>query len=299
MALITVLTPTYNRAYSLTALYQSLEDQKTENFQWLIVDDGSTDDTPSLVAELMDRASFPVRSIRKENGGKHTALNAGLREINTPLTFIVDSDDSVLPGAMRLIEEYYRKYADRLDIGVFSFLRQSASGRTFQEMPEPEFVGSYIADRIRTPRPGDMAEVFRTDVLKQFPFPEFPGERFLSEDVVWIPLGREYRTVFINRPIYQCEYLQDGLTRNDKKNKFASPLGSMLRGKMLMTRECGMKARVRGAIIYGCYRRCVSGEIPDSLFLADPADRLLVQLLQPANLWFYRKWKKESMQTPA
>lgn len=293
MALVTVITPTYNRAYSLTALYQSLEEQRTGNFEWLIVDDGSSDDTPLLVAELMEQASFPVRSIRKENGGKHTALNVGLREIHTPLTFIVDSDDTVLPGAMGLIEEYYRKYAHRSDIGVFSFLKQSASGGMILEMPEPEFVGNYIADRIRTPRPGDMAEVFRTEVLKQFPFPEFPGERFLSEDVVWISLGREYRTVFINRPIYQCEYLQDGLTRNDKKHKFASPLGSMLRGRMLMTRECGLKSRVRGAIIYGCYRRCVDGEIPDSLFLENLIDRLLVFLLWPASLWFYRKWRKE------
>ena len=123
MALVTVITPTYNRAYSLTALYQSLEEQKTGNFVWLIVDDGSTDETPALVAELKRKASFPVRSIRKENGGKHTALNVGIREIDTPLIFIVDSDDTVLPGAMALIEESYKKYAAAkdTDIIIYSF----------------------------------------------------------------------------------------------------------------------------------------------------------------------------------
>lgn len=294
MALITVITPAYNRAYSLTALYQSLENQNTGNFEWMIVDDGSTDETPALVDELTRRASFPIRSIRKENGGKHTALNAGIRETSTPLTFIVDSDDTVLPGAMAQIEELYRKYASANKIGVFSFLKQNSKGSALVEIPEPEFVGSYIADRIRIPRPGDMAEVFRTEALKQFPFPEFPGEKFLSEDVVWISLGKEYKTVFLNRPIYQCEYLADGLTRNDKKMKFASPLGSMLRGRMLMTKECGLKARVRGAIIYGCYRRCISADLPECLILTDPADRLMVFLLQPASLWFYRKWRKEA-----
>lgn len=295
MPLVTVITPTYNREKNLKDLYASLCAQTSRHFEWLVVDDGSTDHTEALIKGLAEKADFAVRYIRKENGGKHTALNVGIREIRTPLTFIVDSDDTVLPEGIALIERYYEKYRTEQNLGVLTFLKADVHKGVILKMPRDEFVGSYIAERIRTSRPGDMAEVFLTSALKEFPFPEFEGERFLSEDVVWIPLGRKYKTAFINLPIYRCEYLPDGLTRNDKVHKFASPLGSMMRGKMLMTKECGLKSRVRGAIIYGCYRKDTKGIIPDCVKLENGVDKLLVFLLQPASALFYRKWKKDAL----
>jgi len=238
-------------------------------------------------------SAFPVRYRYKENGGKHTALNLGIPEIHTELTVIVDSDDILLPDGVALIEAYYEKYRCHGDIGVWSFLKTDDHGEALLEMPREEFVGSYIQDRIRSPRPGDMAEVFRTKALQEFPFPEFEGEKFLSEDVVWMPLGRTYKTVFINRPLCRCKYLADGLTRNDKKQKFASPYGAMLRGKRLMDRDCGLFARVRGAILYGCYRREKPEELPACLKLDRTGDRLLVALLTPVSGAFCRKWKKQ------
>lgn len=294
-ALITVITPTYNRADHLRELFASLQNQTSTNFVWLVVDDGSTDNTRRMVAELTEQASFPVRYLYQENGGKHTALNRGVPTIDTPLTFIVDSDDTVTPTCMEVIERYYNKYKDNKCIGVFSFLRCSREKGIVLRMPQEECVSSYVAERVRTNRPGDMAEVFRTEALKAFPFPSFSGERFLSEDVVWIPMSMVYQSVFINEAIYLFDYLPDGLTCNDKRHKFASPVGSMLRGKVLMHPACGWKANVRGAILYNCYRRAavVAGyPIPSEVQLSTAKEKVLTALTGLPGRIFYNRWNK-------
>ena len=292
MALVTIITPTYNRKAKLVDLFESLQKQNNKNFEWLVVDDGSVDGTENRVMQFKEVAQFPVQYIRKSNGGKHTALNLGIKHISTPLTFIVDSDDQLLENGIELIEKYYFKYVIDSQVGAFAFLRCDEKLTPIVEMPVDEYIGSYIEERIKSERAGDMAEVFLTSVLKEFPFPEFVGEKFLSEDVVWIQIGLKYKFVFINQIVYQCEYLKDGLTYKDKVLKFASPLGSMMRGKMLMHKECGIRPRVKGAIIYDCYRREISRQIPDCLKIKKMADKILVFILKPLGAYFNRRWKK-------
>lgn len=291
MALVTIITPTYNRAYTLRSLYESLCEQDSNNFEWLIVDDGSSDNTEEVVKEFINQGNFKIRYIKKENGGKHTAVNVGVKTIDTPLTMIVDSDDRLLNHATSIIEENYQKYGRVSKIGVFSFLKVYSSGEIVVSVNEDVTVSSYSVYRIRENRPGDMAEVFRTEILKANPFPEFEGERFLSEDVCWIEISKNYDTVFINKPIYECEYLEGGLTANDKPMKFASPLGSMLRGKQLMTRECGLKANIKGAIIYNCYKKCVDKKIPENLDLTG-LNKMFQLITIPMGLIFFKKWNR-------
>lgn len=288
MALITIITPTYNRSNLIDNLYISLEKQSNHDFEWLVVDDGSIDDTKKVIENIKNKSTFPVRYIYKENGGKHTALNIGIRTISTELTMIVDSDDILLPDAVSEISRIYKKYKDNQEIGAYSFLRCYSNGKAIVGLEQEEFTTSYIKYRIKENRPGDMAEVFRTEVLKQFPFPEFSGEKFLSEDVVWIQIGLQYKFVFINKPIYQCEYLEGGLTSNDKKIKFASPLGSMMRGKQLMNKECGIVANIKGAIIYNSYNI-----VSDCKVRCDNMrQKMLVFLTKPAGMIFRKKWSK-------
>ena len=292
MSLITIVTPTYNRSKKLLLLYESLQKQSNMDFEWLIVDDGSTDDTEDCIARFYSSATFQFRYIKKENGGKHTALNIGIKEVDSPLTFIVDSDDVLLPNAIELISCYYQKYSGRKDIGAFAFLKCNSKGESILKLEQDEFVESYIKYRIRGDRPGDMAEVFYTDILLQHPFSEFKGEKFLSEDVVWIQIGLRYKFVFINRAIYQYEYQSDGLTASDKPIKFASPQGSMFRGKMLMQKECGIKANIKGAIIYNCYKRELnSNNIPVSLCIKSLRDKLIIIVTKPLGVYFHQKWK--------
>lgn len=294
MEFITILTTTYNRAQLIGNLYQSLENQSDHDFKWLIVDDGSKDNTKEIVDELQLKSSFPIEYIYKDNGGKHTALNIGIKQIQTELTIIVDSDDILLPDAISSIRLIHDKYKENTSIGAYSFLKCYPNGEKVIGLDRNEFVASYIKYRISENRPGDMAEVFKTEVLKEFPFPEFEGERFLSEDVVWIQIGLKYLYVFINKAIYQCEYLQGGLTDNDKPMKFASPLGSMLRGKMLMTKECGLIANVKGAIIYDCYKRKYNRKVSDQRLHLTGREKSLCLITKGVSLIFYKKWERKS-----
>lgn len=291
MSIITVLTPTYNRVKELNDLYLSLCKQTSKNFEWLVVDDGSVDNTESYIKYIQKNAPFVVRYIRKENGGKHTALNVGISVIETELTIIVDSDDILLENAIEIIEYYRDKYA-QFELGAMTFLRCDKNRNAIVGLDKEEFVDSYIEYRIKGNRPGDMAEVFVTTVLKEFPFPEFEGERFLSEDVVWIAIGEKYKFLFVNRAIYQCEYLINGLSANDKKMKFASPLGSMLRGKRLLSQSCGLRSNLKGSIIYNCYQIELPNKIlPSELELTTLNEKLLVMLTKPFGKLFNKKWK--------
>ena len=292
MATLTVFTPAYNRAELLIKLYQSLERQTNKDFCWMVVDDGSLDNTYELVSTFAESASFDIACLRKSNGGKHTALNFGIERTQTPLTMIVDSDDYLTSDAVSSIIDIHSKYSQYENISSYSFLKGNSKREVVVPIEQDEFIENYIKYRIKEHRPGDMAEVFKTEYLKKFPFPEYPNEKFISEDVVWIQIGKNTNTVYINKVIYVCEYLEGGLTDSDKKMKFLSPLGSMMRGKQLMSEECGVKENIRGAIIYNVYARearkkGIYNEISISF-----RERVLVCLTKLLTLYFYKKWHR-------
>ena len=291
MVRLTIITPTYNRADLLVHLYGSLKSQTNKQFCWMIVDDGSTDDTFDIVSRLKGNSSFEIIYLQKTNGGKHTALNFGIKEINTELTLIVDSDDTLTEDAVQIILDVHERYKTQDRISSYTFLKGTDAKTPIIPIERDEFVENYIVYRIKNNRPGDMAEVYKTKYLKQFPFPEFAGEKFISEDVVWIEIGKVSDAVYLNKVIYICKYLPDGLTANDKPMKFASPLGSMLRGKRLMSKECGFRENIRGAIIYSCYKKEVGKDLPHLLVLEDIRDRLLLLLVAPFAIYFNRKWR--------
>lgn len=291
MNTVTVITPTYNRAYTLGALYHSLVSQTDSDFQWIIVDDGSTDNTEELCNGFAESSDFPVIYIKKENGGKHSALNEGIKHIDTPLTIIVDSDDKLTEDAIETIKYYYELYKTE-NVSVFAFQRCDPAGKKTIDIGQDIIRDDYIRYRIKNNLKGDMAEVFITEVLKRYPFPVFDGEKFLSEDVVWIELAKSNEYLFINKAIYICEYLNDGLTSNDKPAKFASPMGSMLRGYRLMSPECGLMANIRGAIIYDCYRIAAGCDLPKE-YSMKAYQRILCKMLSPAGMYYNKRWSRQ------
>ena len=291
---VTILTPSYNRGHTLPKLYESLLTQTSSNFEWLVVDDGSKDETEILIKKYIEEKKIDVRYIKKENGGKHTAVNEGVANISSEMTFIVDSDDYLSSDAVETIELYFNKYKDVKKVCGFSFLRSTIKeNKTIgEEYGQNEFIDNYISYRVNKNIKGDKAEVYYTSVLKQYPFPVYNGERFLSEDVVWIEMAKKYDTLYINKAIYYCEYLEDGLTTNDKKTKFKSPLGSMHRGKQMMYKKLNFKTRIKGAIIYNCYKQEIKQSVPESLRLTKKKDRILVLLTKVLGKIYNKKWKK-------
>lgn len=233
---------------------------------------------------------FPIRYIYKENGGKHTALNVGVKQITSELTFIVDSDDTLVPDAIETILKYHNKYKSRKDICGYAFLKEYSDGKINGKLFEPdEKIGTYIDCRINADDThADKAEVFYTECLKEFLFPEFKNEKFLGEDLVWIRMAMKYQMVHINKAIYVAEYLGDGLTRNRRKNNIMSPRGCVARAKEFLRPELKLRYRIKGAIQYVVYGKFAN----EKDIIANAPDRMLVLCVYIPSLIVYHRWAK-------
>ncbi len=254
MTQVTIITPTYNRGQQLGKLYDSLLKQSDKDFNWLIVDDGSTDDTESIVQEWIRENKLALKYIKKKNGGKHTALNVGIPQIESPWTFIVDSDDYITENAIQLIKQ--KISADDSDIICgLAFLRQSKNGGylTNKLVPSSGMVDDFCHCRYNLDIQGDMAEVWKTRCLKEFPFPEFENEKFCSEDVVWISMAQKYKMCFYNEVIYISDYLEGGLTKSRRKQNLMSPKGVMHRGVVQLDANLPFKYKCRAMMYYQVY----------------------------------------------
>lgn len=237
--MVTIFTPTYNRSALLNRLYKSLLTQTSKSFEWLIVDDGSTDDTESVVNELAASGHFPIKYIKKANGGKHSAINVGVQNAGGELFFIVDSDDSLTADAVQWIEEEFEKVRGNDEIAGIVGQKISPDGRVNgQESNDGTMDVDALTLRYKFNGTGDHAEVFRTSILKQYPFPEVEGERFVAESLVWNRIALKYKMRYIAHPIYIFEYLPDGLTNNILRHWIGSPHLSM--AASLQTASLGM-----------------------------------------------------------
>ncbi len=290
--MITVLTPTYNRAERLDGLFQSLLAQDNKEFIWLVVDDGSTDDTESKISIFIDKADFKIIYKKKNNGGKHTALNFAYQFIDTDLTFIVDSDDELTSDAISTIEACHSKYSSESDLCGYSFLRKKRESGYLNSgiLPENGYRADFVTCRINGNMPGDMAEVWKTKCLKEFPFPEFPDEKFLGEDIIWFKMAEKYEMRFFDKAIYISNYLDDGLTRNRRKHNILSPKGCMVRAEVFLDSKANSKVKVKAMLQYIIYGKFANNKYAQ---LFDKSKhKFMLALLYPAAYFLYRKWKK-------
>lgn len=289
--MITVLTPTFNRG-GLQSLWDSLQKQTVKDFEWLVVDDGSTDGTKNLITQLQEKSDFPIRYIYKNNGGKHTALNVGIQTICSELTFIVDSDDCVTDDAVESILKIHKKYRSQNNICGYAFLRAFPDGKVNgKKFDVNEKIGSYIDVRVNGDDTGaDKAEVFKTHCLKEFPFPEYSNEKFLGEDLVWVRMARKYEMVHINKAIYVGNYLEDGLTNNRRKHNIASPIGCMHRAEEFMESDLKTRYRIKGGLQYIVYGRFAGVKVVD--LIRKSRHKVLATVCTPGGLFLHSRWSK-------
>ena len=278
--MFTVFTPTYNRGYLLTRLYQSLCAQKFKDFEWIIVDDGSSDDTVSIV-ELLQRRhrnkDFSIRYYRKENGGKHTAINVGVKKAQGDLFFIADSDDILPSNALQTVAEVWEQTKYDNSIGGICGLDGDINDGSIIGTGFPKEVHllsielsnhiniGYIDATTRDVRfklkvDGDMKEVFRTSVLREFPFPEIKGERFCPEVLVWNRIASKYKLRHINKIIYLVEYQQDGITSAITRSRMNSPIASTMTYAEMLDYNISLKWKIRSAINYWRFKYCISNK---------------------------------------
>lgn len=290
---LAIVTPVYNRASELPALFDSLVHQRCWDFIWYVIDDGSSDESWSVIEGMRNEAKFPVEAFRKENGGKHTAVNLAMRHVVEPLTFIVDSDDTLPTAAVETIIDSFDKVLDSSGLCGISFLRRMEHASQEADFPEAELRGSYMDVRINRGVTGDKAEVFYTSCLKEFPFPEFPGERFYHEDGVWVRLSTKYEMLHENKVVYEGRYLDGGLTKGGRALKMASPLGMCDRSAQFLgyPGKVVFKQRMKHAILWDVYA-AIAKERGQKPPCACPAP-VLCAAVAPAAALLRRKWEGE------
>lgn len=232
--MLTILTPAYNRGYTINLAYESLCRQTCMDFEWVVVDDGSTDNTEELMIRWQAQTTaFPITYVKQENGGKHRAVNRGVALAKGDYVLILDSDDYLTDDAVETIREWTEQIAELPGFAGVSGLKDGAKNGDMKA----DFVDAKNTERRKYGLQGDKAEVYKTEMLRKYPFPEFEGEKFLRENAVWDAIALDgYKLRWYNRVIYKCEYLADGLTQTISVEKKAANFQGQLYCAQLMMR---------------------------------------------------------------
>ena len=237
--LITVFTPTYNRAHLLTRLFQTLKQQTISDFEWLIVDDESSDDTATVVQRFREgKNQFAIQYYKQKHGGKHRAINLALKHARGRYFFIVDSDDWLPENAIELLKSWLQEIQGIPGFCGVAGQKALADGKSVGSSFEgKDYVDASSLERKKLHIEGDKAEVFDVEILKAHPFPEFDGEFFVTEAVCWNAIAADgYKLRWYNEPVYYCEYLEDGLSKsgaNDLRGHIAN-----FQGYTFYIRQC-------------------------------------------------------------
>jgi len=246
--MITVLTPTWNRAHTLKRVYESLCAQTDARFEWLVVDDGSTDGTAALLEQLQADARFPVRIVSQPNGGKHVAINAGGAQSAGEWVLILDSDDALVPEAVAAVHREIARDPGP-DVSGLCFRKAYFDGRIVGRTDVREARLFLHPTRAGQLFKGDLAYVFRRSALRSHPFPVIPGEKFFPELYVWNLIGDDGRILFFpHEAIYLCEYLPDGYSANFPRVLKGSPRGFFIYYRAQVRREATLLRKVKCAV---------------------------------------------------
>lgn len=247
---ITILTTTYNRCGEISRLYHSLKKQTCKFFEWIVIDDGSTDDTSIYFKSICEK-SFKIKYYYKPNSGKSDSINYAHKYINGKYTFIVDSDDFLVDNAIKIILEDWKKYENRNDIACLSYHKVTKDGKYCSRRDDEQYtISNHIEYRINGRRGGDRAEIIRTDILEKFPFPYIKNENFLSEIWLWNTLSLYYQTVYINKAIYVCEYLDNGLSSNSRLIRWENPISTIVSNDTFFVNKVNWKLKLRRYFTY-------------------------------------------------
>ena len=225
--LITVFTPTYNREKTLTRCYESLISQTSHNFIWEVIDDGSTDNTQELINGFIKEKKIRIDYIKKENGGKVSAINLSLDRLKTKLWVCLDSDDYFFDDAISTIEKLYEEIAGNSNICGFFGVRSLVDGKPMQGKSIPlnvKFATQHmIRDKLKIAP--EYFQVYKKDVIEKYRYPIYENEKFMYESYVQDQIDQKYEFFIIHKPIMVSYYCEDGLTKHQKHLTKTNPIG--------------------------------------------------------------------------
>lgn len=247
---LTVFTPAYNRAHTLPRTYESLCRQTCDDFEWLIIDDGSTDNTRELVESWIAENKIPIQYHYQENQGMHGAHNTAYRLINTELNICIDSDDYMPDNAVELIITLWKEKGSDRYSGIIG-LDQNTHGQIIgTDFPE-DLKETTLLDFYRKGGKGDKKQAYRTDVIKRYPpYPIFPNEKYVGLSYLYMLIDQEYQLLTINKPLVIVDYQEDGSSMNMYKQYWNNPKGFAFLRKEFMPYTIGFKERFITCIHY-------------------------------------------------
>ncbi len=295
MKTITVFTPTYNRAYCLHKCYESLIKQSNQDFVWLIIDDGSTDDTETLVSSWIKEGKIDIQYHYQENQGMHGGHNAAYRLTETTLNVCVDSDDCIGEEAIEKILVAWEKIKDKPEFAGLVGLDADPEGKIIgtkipEHIKETTLYDLYNVHKVL----GDKKLVYRTEVVKKYPaYPIFEGERFVPLGYLYQLIDQDYKLLPINEVLCEVEYMQDGSSMNILKQYRRHPKGFAFSRKSRMKLAENFKDQFKNAIHY------VSSAIftKNGTFISESPKKLTTVLAIPfgilLNLYIRYKTKGE------
>ena len=278
MEFLTIFTPAYNRAHTLPRTYESLCAQDCKDFIWLIVDDGSTDNTSKLVKEWKGKENgFEIQYIYKQNGGMHTAHNTAYENIHTELNVCIDSDDRMPLGAVGKIKktwELIRNSGYAGIIGLDSDFDGNIIGKGFPNGVIDTTLGGYYA----AGGAGDKKLVYRTDVINSVPeYPVFPGEKYVGLAYKYTLIDQKFRLFVLNEILCEVEYQSDGSSKTMWKQYLNNPKGFAFLRKIAMQYPTSKKRLIRDCIHY-----CSSSQIAkNKSYIRESPKKFLTVLCTP------------------
>lgn len=277
--LITVATPTYNRAHTLPACYESLCEQSDKRFIWLVIDDGSRDNTEELINTWKKENRIKIEYCKKENGGKASALNVGIDLLKTPYAVCLDSDDTFYPDAVRVaLRELDKIKEDNKCCGILA-LRNNPDGTVMggREIPRNMSKVTAVDVFLRLVLNTELICFYKVSILKKYRFPEFKNEKFVSPAWMQYAITQDYYFSTSWDKICCCEYVADGLTKNKRKVILKNPRGYTCVKRFSFDLSPSLKLRVKHGIMYDC--GCLIGH--DKEWLSNANHKLLAVVLMP------------------
>ena len=279
MALLTVFTPAYNRASTLPRTYQSLCEQECKDFIWLIVDDGSSDNTRELVEGWKNQDNgFEIQYIYKKNGGMHTAHNVAYEYIHTELNVCIDSDDRMAEGAVKKIKTAWLKARNKNYAGLIGLDADMNTGRIigkdFSYGLKETTLGGYYASGGE----GDKKLVYRTDVINSVPpYPVFEGEKYVGLVYKYTLIDQKYKLFVLNDVLCDVEYQMDGSSNTMFRQYLKNPKGFAFLRKVAMTYPTSKKRLIRDCIHY-CSSSLIAG---NKNYIVESPRKVLTVLCTP------------------
>ena len=284
MKTLTVFTPSYNRAYTLHKCYESLVNQTSNDFVWLIIDDGSSDNTKELVDSWIKENKIEIRYFYQENQGMHGAHNTAYKLINTELNVCIDSDDYMPVDAVEKILSFWRKNK-RKDLAGIMALDAYTDGKVIgdkfpNELKEATYFDIYNKHNLK----GDKKLIYRSELTREFPYPVFEGEKYVSLAYKYAKLDEKYSLALMNEVVCNVEYMEDGSSLNMLKQYRRNPRGfAFIRIDNLKNPKASLKFKFKECIHY------VSSSlmIKNKSFLKETPCKILTILAIPFGILLY------------